>query len=87
MPATAQDDPLERALERDDHVARLARHPPAGIEDRAEQQQLRAGEGIADLDMVLGHVGHQPGLRLAEQQRRGEAEQAGERPPHSICTV
>ena len=80
-------DPLERALQDHGDVGRARRGLAAGIEDRAEQEQLGAGEGIADLDLLLRHVGHESRLRLAEEQGGEQPQQDDPRPPHSICTV
>ena len=49
----------DRALEHDDDVGRARRRAAAGIEDRAEQQQLGAGEAVADLDLARRDIGHQ----------------------------
>ena len=43
---------------------------PAGIDDGAEQQQLRAREGIADLDIAGGNIGNQQRLVGAGEERR-----------------
>ena len=61
--------------------------PAVRVDDRAEQQQLGAGEAVADLDMALRDVGDEARLGLAEQQRRGQSEDEGGEALHSICTV
>ena len=53
--------------------AGLVGRPAAGIDDRAEQQQLRAGEAVADLDLARRDVGHQHRLVGGDQQRREQA--------------
>ena len=54
-------------------------HPAAGIEDRAEQQQLRAGEAVADLDRARAKCrAPARGLAGAEQQRRQAEQERGD---------
>ncbi len=83
----AQDDALERPLDHDRDVGAGLGRPAVGIDDGAEQQQLGAGEAVADLDMALRDVGNETRLGLAEQQRRGQSESEGGEALHSICTV
>ena len=69
-------------LQDDDDVGRALGHPAAGIEDRAEQQQLRAGEAVADLDRARAEMsGTSTGLAGADQQRRDSASEQQERTP------
>ena len=76
---TADEDRLDGAAQDHGDVGALRRRTAAGIDDRAEQQQLRAAKAVADLDLPCGNVGHehrlvrpdQPG-REAQKSERGE---------------
>jgi hypothetical protein len=83
----AHHDRLRRALDHHRDVGARLRPLPARINDRPEQQQLGAGETVADLDLALRDVRHQARLRLAEQQGRQQRQSDRRPPPHSNCTV
>ena len=55
---------------------------PAGIEDRAEQQQFGAGEAVGDLDLALRHVGHQHRLARLPPISSGASSEQRQRALH-----
>jgi hypothetical protein len=83
----AQQDRLVGAAQDDDDLRRPLRNPAVGVEDRAEQQQLRPGETVTDLNFARGDVGDEFGLGRGREEQRSRNQQQGESRPHSISTV
>ena len=68
-------DRLDGPAKHDRDVDLAVGRPAAGIDDGAEQQQLRAVEAVADLHLARGNVGNEHRLVGRDQQRREQREE------------
>ena len=80
----AHQDRLDRPAQARPRCRPAGRRAAAGIDDRAEQQQLGAREAVADLDLARRDVGHQQRLVGARSAaaRAARAGSEGSRAPH-----